>query len=574
MAGAMLAARPALSQGAFGAAAAPAAGPVDYRDPGGRYTLRLPAGWNTIQMNRNAVQFSSSGAFVSLLALPGSSLDMTLDAMGKSYSNQWKNFAEVRRGDANFSGRPAKYVTYSGTGPAGLDSYLQILAMTDGSTTFVLTTQAGKSDFTRMKGDFDAIERSFTLTAAQTPAAPPPSPAGIAETSHAPLSAAAGAAAAGSADAASPGGARADANGVYRMKLVRITDEHGFEQPMTALTLLIPVDWQFQGNVIYGQGTGCHANLVHLVFRATSPDGKLSVELLPGNVWQWTDDLNMRNMMMAGNQQMARFGAHGCDIMAPMTADEFLRRAVIPAMRRGARETGAESMPDAAARLQEEARTAQQTAARNGMRVNIRTSAGRIRLTYQAGSQPVEEWVTAMTTNIGMTGPAYNVRTGRAGQTTYYSSAADHIFAMRAPQGQLNTQERFFRLIMGTVRVDPQWEARVQQVIANLTQQDINGANQRAAIANQAGQEMSRMIHDAYQNATAGREHSMESWGQYMRGVQTFRNPNTGDTVELSNEYSHAWAGPDNSYVVTDSGSFNPNGSMDGRWTQLELVRK
>ena len=377
--------------------------------------------------------------------------------------------------------------------------------------------------------------------------------------------------------AARPPGSQASAapagGNFYRMKLARIVDERGFERPMTALTLLLPTDWQFQGSVQYAQATGCHANIVQLIFRAGSQDGRVAIELFPGNTWQWTDDPNMRNMLQTSNQQMARFGRRGCDIMAPMTAEEFLRRQVLPSARRGAAVAGSEAMPDAEARMQEEAREAQQAAARQGIRVNVRSSAGRVRVSYALGGQPVEEWFTAMTSSISMAGPSFNMRTGRMGQAVYYSSTADHVFGMRAPQGQLDAQEKLFQLVMSTVRVDPQWQARVQQVIANLQAQDSKGAADRSAIATKAGQDMSKIIHDTYQNATTSREHSMEGWSQYMRGVETFRNPNTGDTVELSNQYGHAWAGPDGTYVVTDSASFNPNSSLQGNWTRLEAVK-
>ncbi len=545
-----------------------------YRDPLGRFTLRIPPGWKTVQMNNDAVQFSSGAAYATLLTLPSSDPDLMLNSIATATGKQWKNFAEARRGNANFGGRSGKYATYSGINPMGSDSYFELLGASDGSLTYLLMMSAPKADFTRMKGAFDQIEQSFALTAsAKAPAGPPPAPAGAIDTAQPRQGMVSAQRPSVPAPPASQSAVPAGGN-FYRMKLARIVDERGFERPMTALTLLLPTDWQFQGSVQYAQATGCHANIVQLVFRATSPDGRLAIELFPGNTWQWTDDANMRNMMQTSNQQMARFGRRGCDIMAPMTADEFLRRQVLPAARRGAGVTGSEAMPDAEARMQAEAREAQQTAARQGVRVNVQTSAGRVRLSYALGGRPVEEWLTAMTTSIGIAGPSFNMRTGRMGQALYYSSTADHLFGMRAPQGQLDAQEKFFRLVMGTVRVDPQWQARVQQVIANLQAQDSKGAADRSAIATKAGQDMSKMIHDSYQNATSSREHSMESWSQYMRGVQTFRNPNTGDTVELSNQYGHAWAGPDGTYVVTDSANFNPNSSLQGNWTRLEAVQR
>src|SRR5690242_14432169 len=58
-----------------------------------------------------------------------------------------------------------------------------------------------------------------------------------------------------------------------------------------------------------------------------------------------------------------------------------------------------------------------------------------------------------------------------------------------------------------------------------------------------------------------------------VSGVQTFRDPSTGRTVELSNLYDHAWANGNDRYLVTDDPNFNPNGHMNGNWGELQLVR-
>jgi len=61
--------------------------------------------------------------------------------------------------------------------------------------------------------------------------------------------------------------------------------------------------------------------------------------------------------------------------------------------------------------------------------------------------------------------------------------------------------------------------------------------------------------------------------GQLIPGVQTFRDPSTGRTVELSNLYDHAWANGSDRYIVTDDPNFTPNGRMNGSWGELQLVR-
>ena len=369
---------------------------------------------------------------------------------------------------------------------------------------------------------------------------------------------------------ASVSSASAGSGNIYRMKLVRIVDQHGFARPMTAMTLLIPIDWQFQGNVLVGDAVGCKANLVKLTFRAVSPDGRLGIEMFPSNIWHWADDPGTLNILRQSNQQFAQYGKRGCDVMAPMTADAYLRQAVIPSARSGAHVTGTEPMPDAAQRLQEEARQVQQVAATQGRRINIRTDAGRVRVNYSMNGQPMEEWFTAMTSSASE--PMPTMQMGRRGETAYYTNGADHIFGMRAPQGQLDAQEKFFQLVLSTVTMDPQWEGMVRQVKAGMTATDTNAAAKQSQIIAQAGQQQANIIHQGFENANNSREHSMEGWSQYMRGVQTFRDPNTGDTVELSNQFAHAWAGPDGQYILSDSPNYNPNSSQQGNWKQLEAV--
>jgi len=204
----------------------------------------------------------------------------------------------------------------------------------------------------------------------------------------------------------------------------------------------------------------------------------------------------------------------------------------------------------------------------------MRADAARARLSYNANGQPSEEWLTAMTFALGMAGPTYDMASGRMGQTLFYTCGGDHLFAFRAPAGQLDPQEKFFRAILATVRIDPQWQARVSQVIANMQASDSKATMDRSRIIAKAGQDQAKIIHDTYANSSQAHDRAMEGWSQYMRGVTPYRNPATGDVVELSNAYDHAWAGPNNEYILTDSPNFNPNSAIQGNWTRLEPARR
>jgi hypothetical protein len=63
------------------------------------------------------------------------------------------------------------------------------------------------------------------------------------------------------------------------------------------------------------------------------------------------------------------------------------------------------------------------------------------------------------------------------------------------------------------------------------------------------------------------------AFDQNIRGVQTFRDPTTGNTMELSNQFDHAWLNGSNEYVMSDDPNFNPNGVLNGNGNQLQVVR-
>ena len=74
-------------------------------------------------------------------------------------------------------------------------------------------------------------------------------------------------------------------------------------------------------------------------------------------------------------------------------------------------------------------------------------------------------------------------------------------------------------------------------------------------------------------NAQRGAQNSAFGFDQNIRGVQTFRDPTTGNTMELSNQYDHAWLNGSNEYIMSDDPNFNPNGQLNGNWNQLQAVR-
>jgi hypothetical protein len=370
-----------------------------------------------------------------------------------------------------------------------------------------------------------------------------------------------------------PLSSRAAEPGYLRLKRVEIVDRHGFEKPMPAMSMLVPTDWSFDGQIRYAQKLGDPADLVRLAFRTASPDGRLAVEMFPGWSWAWADDPMMRQAMQSQNAMTAQLGRAPTEVSPPMSARDFLTRVAVPRLRPGARVLGVEPIPDVDAGLQEQVRQTQAAAASAGLQMRLRADHARARLQLPAGKQPGEEWLTAVVFTRATAMPSINRATGQMGQSAMYQCSAEYLFAMRAPPGELPTNEKLFRTILSTVRVDPTWQARVSQVQANMAASNVQSAHDRSKIIAKSGEDTSRLIREGYENRQSALARSNERWSDAMRGVQNFHNPTTGEDVKLSNEYAHAWVSGNGVYVMSDS-SGNPGQVLQGHWTELQPVRR
>jgi hypothetical protein len=105
--------------------------------------------------------------------------------------------------------------------------------------------------------------------------------------------------------------------------------------------------------------------------------------------------------------------------------------------------------------------------------------------------------------------------------------------------------------------------------------QSRSGAAVEEAKRSQAIAQLPQHVADTDVTANAMRRATQAAFGQdqLIRDVQTFRNPQTGDTFELSNLHDHACLGGNNEYLMSDDPNFNPNGQLNENWTSLQPVR-
>jgi len=103
---------------------------------------------------------------------------------------------------------------------------------------------------------------------------------------------------------------------------VRILDSKAFTQPVEAYSLLLPKTWKTNGGVFWiGPGQACAGT--NMNFKAESPDGQFSLEILPNFLWSWSS--NQQLMQFNQSQGSSAYCSYG----QPLDAEQYLRQVFV-----------------------------------------------------------------------------------------------------------------------------------------------------------------------------------------------------------------------------------------------------
>lgn len=337
---------------------------------------------------------------------------------------------------------------------------------------------------------------------------------------------------------------------------------------MVAGSITVPAGWKAQGILLTSPCTIGPSP----VFRAYSPDGLTQMRFEPQVGWTWHP--NLRNA-----------GPPGCIALSgPMTASDFLNYYVttIPG---GVHVVG--SMP-VSAQFQQWASnlTATEDRATSGQPAAIRTShhvdVGALRIQVINGSFVVEERLRGVTNCAVDSTPGPLMGGGCTGR----------IDILSAPVGKLDALVQLVdsNNLPNSVP-DPQWQQafliqqqrKDQQMMAQLTALEKSETNmlyqqfQQIMATSRAEhqafmQQQESQFHSAMNNANASmnaQTTAASDWVDYSLDQQTVAGPN--GTAKVSSAYSQTWTNGTQWYQTNNPNS-NPNGVLQGNWTQTTVV--
>jgi Cysteine rich repeat len=356
-------------------------------------------------------------------------------------------------------------------------------------------------------------------------------------------------------------GVPATAGSYLLMKQVKVIDP-GMDKVQAALPaydLLIPSDWQFMGNVVFGGARGgCFADTFALVITATSADGSTKFQVAPDFTWQYADDPNVMKSLTDPNRRALGSSAKSCQVAKPMKAEDYFRRNVLTLFPSGASVVSVESFPE----LNEIVRKRQGLAPGDANTGHTRTEAIRARLAFQKDGKDLEEWV----------GLVVVTKISPVGRGSFYDSHAMSLVALTAPKGSLDANDKLFKLIVSSIQPEPKWMTYSNGVLSRLYQAEA----QKNAVIDKIYAQLQNLAIQDIQEVTANQLHgstvSVMQTDQNIRKVQTYRDPSTGRTMELSNLYNYAWYNSSsNQYVMSDDPNFKAS-ALSGSWSALQAV--
>ena len=358
----------------------------------------------------------------------------------------------------------------------------------------------------------------------------------------------------------------AAANGSYlRLKQVQIVAHvaesgPGGKSDIPALDLLIPSGWDFKGGIAANTKEGCFSDIFAPSWEATSSDGAFAFQGAPNYSWQYADDpAALKNLTDPSRRALGNQGKP-CPVKKPMKAEEYFRQEIVPVFPSGTSVVSVEPFPE----LNQLARKQLGLSSKEGGNDNARTEALRARIKFQKDGRDSEGWVTLVVVT----------RVYPSGRGSFYDCHAIDVTSLRAPQGQLDANDKLLRVMISSIRPEQKWQSYSNGFIAKLYQLEA----QKEAGMDQAISAFRKYVADTVngvtENAMRGSMNSAFAFDQNIRGVQTFRDPSTGKTMELSNLFDHAWLNEaSNEYVMSNDPNFNPKSAFDGDWNQLQVVR-
>jgi hypothetical protein len=129
--------------------------------------------------------------------------------------------------------------------------------------------------------------------------------------------------------------------------------------------------------------------------------------------------------------------------------------------------------------------------------------------------------------------------------------------------------------VVNTARIGQDWFSgymHVRQLFNNRQMQGIRDATRLSQIITENAEHSRKLWAETYAQRNASQDRINRSFGEYIRGVETYTNPYESREVQLPSGYIDAWVNPQGEYLLVGPGGFDPNVGSTVEWRRMKAV--
>ena len=320
-----------------------------------------------------------------------------------------------------------------------------------------------------------------------------------------------------------------------------------------AFSFLMPADWKFEGGIIWNPEQV--AMPASNAFRVFKPDGLAEFEGFPNQCFFWSTNSELLTINPPGSKYF------GSIVAKPENATTALQKII---QRNRSRVSGLtivskSDLPELVEAL----------GIRNHSQGPVMTegTGAKIRFSYEKNGIPMEEEIYGIVEQVkfpvkSMFGIQYNI--------WWY---IDYVFSFKGKAGQLEKQTKVFQTITSSFRINQKWQAKYNNVIEYLAQQQIKRIHSIGEFSRTLSQMSDQMRSDQlqqYEQRSSVYDKVAQQHSDNMLGIERYYDPFEEREVQLPSGYNHAWCNNLGEYIMTDNPNYNPNVESNLTWKPIE----
>ncbi len=151
----------------------------------------------------------------------------------------------------------------------------------------------------------------------------------------------------------------------------------------------------------------------------------------------------------------------------------------------------------------------------------------------------------------------------------------ERCYSFAAPRGQLDRSAKTFQTIVASVRMEPRWLYKYEQVRRLFLQRlarGIRDAGRLSQYLTTINGEINEMIITGYEKRQQTLDGINRRFSNCIRGVQDYQLPGSTCRTALPSGYASVWISDSGEYLLLDTPGLDPNQQATIRWRRLKPI--